>query len=143
MPQCVVFCTQLTDTRDLQLPLGASTEPDGHWRGMPSRFRNFVSKTSPHFPPERDRYVLYYNACCPWAHRTIIAHYLKGLAGIVQLVESDARDPTQGWWFSGWRGPDHCPIYGIRYIKELYLKADPKYNGRITVPLLWDKTHRE
>jgi putative glutathione S-transferase len=24
-------------------------------------------------------------------------------------------------------------------MKELYQKADPQYNGRITVPMLWDK----
>ncbi|MCY7322798.1 MAG: glutathione S-transferase C-terminal domain-containing protein, partial [Phormidesmis sp. CAN_BIN36] len=25
------------------------------------------------------------------------------------------------------------------YLQEIYLKADPKYTGRITVPVLWDK----
>ncbi|KAF2637872.1 hypothetical protein P280DRAFT_432921 [Massarina eburnea CBS 473.64] len=104
---------------------------------MPSRFRNYVP--SEHFPAEKDRYVLYVNYCCPWAHRTIIAHGMKGLQGIVQMVEVDSRDPTHGWYFGGKRGPAADPIYGVRWAKELYLKADPKYNGRITVPLLFDK----
>ncbi|KAF2738590.1 hypothetical protein EJ04DRAFT_459125 [Polyplosphaeria fusca] len=105
-----------------------------------SRFRNFIP--SEHFPAEADRYVLYYNACCPWAHRTIIAHAMKGLGEVVQLVEADARDPAHGWWFSGRRGPERDPIYGIKYVRDLYMRADPQYNGRVTVPLLWDKKNQ-
>ncbi|KAF1972213.1 hypothetical protein BU23DRAFT_468437 [Bimuria novae-zelandiae CBS 107.79] len=102
-----------------------------------SRFRSMIP--SEHFPAEKDRYVLYVNHCCPWCHRTIIAHALKGLGDIIQVVEVDARYQPHGWCFSGYRGPSRDPIYGFRWIKELYLKADPQYNGRITVPMLWDK----
>jgi putative glutathione S-transferase len=31
------------------------------------------------------------------------------------------------------------PLYGAKYIRELYSKADPSYQGRFTVPVLWDK----
>lgn len=62
---------------------------------------------------------------------------------MVQVVELDARDPVHGWFFSGFRGPSRDPIYGFRWLKELYLKADPQYNGRITVPMLWDKKARK
>jgi putative glutathione S-transferase len=31
------------------------------------------------------------------------------------------------------------PLYGFGGLKQLYLKADPKYEGRYTVPVLWDK----
>ena len=31
------------------------------------------------------------------------------------------------------------PYYGFTKHKELYMKADPNYNGRYTVPTLWDK----
>lgn len=31
------------------------------------------------------------------------------------------------------------PLYGLKNTRELYLKADPEYNGRYTVPILWDK----
>lgn len=104
---------------------------------MPSKFRNFIP--SQKFPVEAGRYVLYVNFCCPWAHRTIITLALKGLGGIIQLVEADSRDKVHGWVFTGNRGPDRDPLYGFKYVKELYLKADPNYNGRITVPMLWDK----
>ncbi|KAF2263866.1 transferase [Lojkania enalia] len=104
---------------------------------MLSRFRNFIP--SEHFPAEKGRYVLYYNACCPWAHRCTIVHGLKGLEDVVELIEADAKDPTHGWWFSGRRGLDRDPICNVRYLKELYRKADPHYDGRIIIPVLWDK----
>jgi putative glutathione S-transferase len=107
--------------------------------GMPSTFRNTIP--SERFAAESDRYVIYVNAVCPWAHRAVIMHALKGLEDIIQLVEVDARDPVHGWYFSGHRGPEHDPMYGFRWMKELYLMADPSYIGRITIPVLWDKKH--
>lgn len=104
---------------------------------MPSQFRDTIP--SERFGPEKDRYVLYVNAVCPWAHRAVIVRALKGLEDIIQILEVDARDPVHGWYFSGRRGPTCDPIYGFRWLKELYLKADPSYTGRITIPVLWDK----
>ncbi|KAF3042161.1 hypothetical protein E8E12_007831 [Didymella heteroderae] len=105
--------------------------------GMPSQFRNAIP--SEHFPAEKDRYILYVNAVCPWAHRAVIVRALKGLEDIIDIVEVDARDSVHGWYFSGQRGPSCDPRYGIRWLKELYLRADPGYTGRITIPVLWDK----
>ena len=114
-----------------------TVDANGQWNQMPSNFRNTIP--SHRFPAESGRYVLYINYVCPWAHRAIIVRALKGLEQTIELVEVDARDPTHGWYFSGSRGPERDPIHGVRWLKELYLKADPQYNGRITVPLLWDK----
>ncbi|KAI8870182.1 glutathione S-transferase, partial [Ramicandelaber brevisporus] len=36
-------------------------------------------------------------------------------------------------------GSEPDPLYGAKLIRELYLKADPSFAGRWTVPLLWDK----
>ena len=42
--------------------------------------------------------------------------------------------------FSGRNGsPSAEPLYGFTNLKQLYLKADPNYQGRYTVPTLWDK----
>jgi glutathionyl-hydroquinone reductase len=30
------------------------------------------------------------------------------------------------------------PLFGFKLLRELYFKADPEYNGRFTVPVLWD-----
>jgi putative glutathione S-transferase len=106
---------------------------------MPYTFRHVIP--SERFPAEKGRYVLYISYVCPWAHRAIIVRALKGLEDFVELVEVDARDPTHGWYFSGHRGPDRDPVSGARWLKELYLRADPNYTGRITIPLLWDRHH--
>ncbi|OSS45522.1 hypothetical protein B5807_10388 [Epicoccum nigrum] len=106
---------------------------------IPSRFRGIIP--SEQFPAEKGRYVLYFNAVCPWAQRTVIVRILKGLEDIVELVEVDARDPVHGWYFSGLRGPKCDPTYGFRWLKELYLTADRNYSGRVTIPVLWDKQH--
>lgn len=119
-----------------QIPYRDTIDGKGQWNRMPSNFRNIIP--SERFPPEGGRYILYFNHVCPWAHRAVIIRALKGLEQIIQLVEVDARDPTHGWYFSGRRGPDKDPVYGVRWLKELYLKVDPQYNGRVTIPLLWD-----
>lgn len=106
---------------------------------MASSFRHCIP--SDRFPAVKGRYVLYVNYVCPWAHRTIIARLLKQLENFIELVEVDARNAIHGWYFSGRSGPDKDPIYGFKFLKELYLKADPDYKGRVTIPLLWDKQH--
>jgi putative glutathione S-transferase len=46
----------------------------------------------------------------------------------------------EGWTYDGSNGSDACdPLYGFTKHKELYLKADPEYTGRYTVPVLWDR----
>jgi putative glutathione S-transferase len=46
----------------------------------------------------------------------------------------------EGWTYDGSNGSDACdPLYGFTKHKQLYLKADPGYTGRYTVPVLWDK----
>lgn len=115
-------------------------DEDGTFRRQSSKFRNFVP--SAQFPAEGGRYVLYINWGCPWAHRASIVRILKGLEDVIQLVEVDDMDKTagKGWFFSGRNGgPERDPVTGCKYLRELYLKADPQYEGRVTVPTLWDK----
>lgn len=106
---------------------------------MASSFRHTIP--SNRFPAAKGRYLLYVNYVCPWAHRAIIVRVLKRLENIIELVEVDARDAVHGWYFLGRSGPDKDPIYGFKFLKELYLKADANYKGRVTIPLLWDKQH--
>jgi putative glutathione S-transferase len=47
-----------------------------------------------------------------------------------------------GWPFAQvdpFPGADEDPLYHSEYVKDLYLKANPDYGGRFTVPFLWDK----
>jgi len=65
---------------------------------------------------------------------------LKGLEGIIQLVVCDFELTKEGWLFTRRNGSDpKDPLYGFTKMKELYKKADPEYEGKSTVPVLWDK----
>jgi putative glutathione S-transferase len=49
---------------------------------------------------------------------------------------------TDGWPFASadqFPGADADPLYQSHHVKDLYLRADPAYAGRFTVPVLWDK----
>ncbi|KAI9688817.1 MAG: hypothetical protein M1822_001174 [Bathelium mastoideum] len=109
-------------------------------------FRNFISSDpSAPFPAQKDRYVLYIQRGCPWAHRANIVRSLKGLEDIIQLSHVGDRDPANpdwGWSYDGAPGVDEKdPLYGFKYLRDLYLKADPNYKARYTVPMLWDKVN--
>lgn len=116
-------------------------DTDGQFRRKDSVFRSFVSRSSSaEFPAEKDRYVLYINYGCPWAHRANVVRSLKGLESVIQVVITDPTLSKDGWFFSGHFGSDEKdPLYGFKYLKELYFKANPEYSGRYTVPTLWDK----
>ncbi|KAJ5802282.1 uncharacterized protein N7503_004732 [Penicillium pulvis] len=116
-------------------------DSDGHFRRKDSAFRSWVSRNaSAEFPAEQGRYVLYINYGCPWAHRANLVWTLKGLQNIIQRVVLDPELSPEGWFFSGrWGSAEKDPLYGFKFLKELYFKADPQYEGRYTVPTLWDK----
>jgi glutathionyl-hydroquinone reductase len=78
--------------------------------------------------------VLYIHYGCPWAHRANLVRSLKGLEHVIQMVVMSADLGPDGWSFS-----EKEPLYGFKLLKEFYLKADPTYEGRYTVPMLWDK----
>jgi len=89
-----------------------------------------------------DRYHLYVSYACPWATRTLIVRRLKGLEDIISVTVVSPHMGTQGWPFASvdqFPGADVDPLYKSEHVKDLYLKADPNYGGRFTVPVLWDK----
>lgn len=74
------------------------------------------------------------------AHRTILVRALKSLEPFIQLIITDFNLTENGWLFTGRNGSlKEDPLYGFTNLKQLYLKADPEYVGRYTVPVLWDK----
>ena len=65
---------------------------------------------------------------------------LKGLEDIIQMSVLGGMEASLGWSYDGSPGTDEKdPLYGFKYIRDLYFKADPDYNARFTVPMLWDK----
>ncbi|GAB7359537.1 hypothetical protein MBLNU230_g6725t1 [Neophaeotheca triangularis] len=125
-----------TDLKDIIDKSGTFKRPE-------SAFRSSISSApDAQFPPEKDRYVLYINLGCPWAHRAHLVRILKGLEDVIQLVIEDCEMGPDGWIFTGRDGTAPCdPLYGFTKHRDLYLKADPNYQGRFTVPMLWDKKH--
>ena len=108
-----------------------------------TRFRNWVTVDgSPGptgeggFKAEAGRYHLYVSLACPWAHRTLIFRKLKKLTEAVSVSVVHPHMLEQGWEFTA-EWPDD--LFGSRRLFEIYLKVDPDYSGRVTVPVLWDK----
>lgn len=113
----------------------AWSDKDGQFRRQVSSFRDAISsEPGAQFPAEKGRYHLYVSLACPWAHRTLITRKLKGLEDFIDITVVD--------WFlgdKGWRFSEPEPLYGCNYLSEIYKKANPEYNARFTVPVLWDK----
>ncbi|PKH00263.1 glutathione S-transferase family protein [Paraglaciecola sp. MB-3u-78] len=112
---------------------------DGEFRRQDSRFRSWLTANGaagPNgeqgFKAEKGRYHLYVSLACPWAHRTLIFRALKGLQDYIDVTAVEPIMLENGWELSD-------PLYGFDYAYQLYLKADPSYEGRVTVPILWDK----
>ena len=117
----------------------------GRFQRKPSQFRNWISKEpDARFPPAPDRYRLYVSLACPWAHRTLITRAMKGLEDVLPVTVVHHHMGGNGWRFvteDEENLPPMCepePLYGYKFIKELYFKAEPEYEGRFTVPVLWD-----
>ncbi len=106
-----------------------------------SRFRDLVSADgSTAYPAEAGRYHLYVSWACPWAHRTVIGRHLKGLEDVIGISVVDPIRDERSWRFSG--GPYRDPINRFEFLGEAYDATDSGYDGRISVPVLWDKETR-
>ncbi|MTD41195.1 glutathione S-transferase family protein [Erwinia sp. CPCC 100877] len=92
------------------------------------------------FAAEKGRYHLYVSLACPWAHRTLIMRKLKGLESFIDVSVVHPLMRENGWTF-GKDFPDATgdTLNGHDFLYQLYLQADPRYSGRVTVPVLWDK----
>jgi glutathionyl-hydroquinone reductase len=123
--------------------------PAGRFLRPSTRFRNWVTEDgSPGptgeggFAAARGRYHLYVALACPWAHRTVIMRMLKGLEDVVSISIVEPLYGPHGWRFGTSPGTIPDSVNGASELAEIYLRADPKYTGRVSVPALWDKERR-
>ncbi len=109
-------------------------DPDekGRFQRPKTRFRDAAK-------PERDRYHLYISWACPWASRIAIGRALRKLEDVIPMTVVSPKMGDDGWTFGGFPGADEDPLFGSKFLRDLYVRADPRYTGRVTVPLLWDK----
>ena len=117
-------------------------QPDSSGRFVrpETRFHDSVEADgSGRFAPAADRYHLYVSWACPWAHRTLIVRALKGLEQAIDLSVVEHFMGDEGWRFNPEvEGATADKVHGFEFLREVYLAADPKFTGRVTVPLLWD-----
>ena len=115
-----------------------------------SSFRNWITADgspgpagSGGFKAESGRYHLYVSLACPWAHRTLLVRQLKGLQDVIDYSVVHPHMLEQGWPFQANQLDAVAtldPLHHKQYLHEIYTMADPRYTGRVTVPVLWDKT---
>ncbi len=138
-------------------------DQEGRFVRPPTRFRDWVraaegdtvarprdprrEATSPRdlpaaLIPEPDRYHLYVSYACPWAHRTLIVRALAHLEPVIGISVVDHFMGSEGWRFDPEvPGATADLVLGTRYLRDVYVRADPEYTGRVTVPVLWDRVN--
>jgi len=119
----------------------------GEFKRQQSTFRDFISyKPGAEFPAEKGRYHLYISYACPWAHRTLIVRKLKGLEDIITFSSVHWEMLEKGWRFP--RKDENVPgenvtpdplHEGFTHLRQIYFEQNPDYEGRFTVPTLYDK----
>lgn len=91
------------------------------------------------FAAASGRYHLYVSYACPWAHRTLIFRALKGLSPHIGVSVVHPDMGGDGWAFdTGFPGATGDMLYGLPFLRDIYLRADPQASTRVTVPVLWD-----
>ena len=121
----------------------------GEFKRQESHFREWVgidprSGEASVFPVESGRYHLYVSLACPWCHRTAILRELAALTEAVPISYVAPFRDERGWAFTGESftdGPGGAYVdrlHGWDFMSEAYRAGDPSFDGRITVPVLWD-----
>jgi putative glutathione S-transferase len=135
--------------RGAQFPKEQSTS--GEFQRQEDAFREWISADRPaEYPAVAGRYHLYVSFACPWASRTIVARKLLGLESVIGMTVVDPVRDERGWAFhdpeSGARPPESFastdPVNGFHFLREAYETTNPNFDGRVTVPVLWDKETR-
>lgn len=115
----------------------------GEFHRQEDAFRDWVSAdSSSAYPAVADRYHLYVSLACPWASRTVIVRHLQGLENVVGMTVVDPVRDERGWAFREGPGQGRDPVNGFEFLAQAYYATDPDFDGRVTVPVLWDKKTR-
>lgn len=123
---------------------------EGDFKRQDSHFRDWIgvdprSGSDTAFAVEAGRYHLYVALACPWCHRTAIVRELAGLGEALPVSYLAPFRDERGWAFNG----DHFDdgpggeyvdrLHGWDFMSEAYVASDADFDGRITVPVIWDR----
>eukprot|EP00924_Labyrinthula_sp_SR-Ha-C_P010816 snap_masked-scaffold_35-processed-gene-2.37-mRNA-1 protein AED:0.01 eAED:0.01 QI:0/-1/0/1/-1/1/1/0/334 len=151
-----------------QQKFGNKSDAEGAWKRNPTQFHNKISlDPEAEFPAEKNRYRLYVNYLCPWAHRTLMLYKLKGLGDCVALTIAQAKMPqiksfdennfneSESNEYKGWLFYENEPKgslkhepHGFKSTSEIYELSSPGYKQRFkemgkrpvfSVPILFDE----
>ena len=122
---------------------------EGRFQRVTTVFHNWITPDGSRgpsgeggFPAARGRYHLYVSLACPWAHRTVIFRKLKRLEDAISMSVTEPLYGPRSWVFGNGPGTTPDTVNGAKELAEIYLLANPKYTGRVSVPVLWDKERR-
>ncbi|KAF5187880.1 Glutathione s-transferase omega-like [Thalictrum thalictroides] len=150
-PQLLISTVRTTwnATWHLMMKQLAPSDPSGSYTRPISKFRaNLKSYSISSLNP--GTLHLYVGLPCPWAHRTLIVRALKGLEETIPVsIASPSLDGS--WEFRQTYGGQDNGVYlpgldkgnGRKILKEVYGLHRGGYDGRSTVPMLWDTEKKE
>ena len=122
------------------------TTKDGRFQRENAQRRNWITVDGAPgpsgkggFEAQADRYHLYVSLACPWAHRTLILRQLKDLQELIGVSVVSWLMGENGWTFDPTHGSSGDALDAFNFLHQRYTRDDPRYTGRVTVPLLWDK----
>ena len=118
----------------------------GAFKRSTAKYRNWITADGSAgptgdtgFKAESGRYHLYVSLACPWAHRTLVFRAIKDLTPHIGVSVVHPDMLGDGWSFdTDFPGATGDKLYDLPFARDIYLKADPKASGRVTVPILWD-----
>ncbi|GJC96970.1 ubiquitin-activating enzyme e1 1 [Colletotrichum higginsianum] len=121
-------------------------DTSGEFKRQQSSFRNWISREQgAKFPPRRAATI---STSATPACRTLITRKLKGLEDIISYSVVHWHLGEKGWRFVTEKDkdipgdnviPDPVPGHeDFRHLRDLYFESEPEYNGRFTVPVLYD-----
>ena len=114
------------------------TTDDGRYERQPFRFTDRITADGRDgWAAEPGRYRLVVSRACPWASRTLVTRRLMGLEDVIGLAVADPIQDDRSWRFTLDPGGVD-PVLGIAFLADAYFKADPGYDGGISVPAIVD-----
>jgi putative glutathione S-transferase len=136
---------QLVDGNWIKDDVAASEMKNGAFYREATKFHNWITPGGepgpdgqPGFPAEAGRYQLFVAYLCPWASRTLMMRNLKGLQDVITVSVAEPELNEDGWQYA--TPQDAGDRVGqISYQHQLYTASEPRYTGKVSVPVLWDR----